>query len=168
MHNLYPIQWPAQNATGDHRTPGSGQCGAPQSHEASAARGFSPPSPRPPGWMGHRGESSPRDGGSPFRDSGEGAHAHFSQAAPRAPEGANGLRAVSSKGIRATALGLIRFYQTCLTPVLVPSFCRYYPSCSAYVYEAIEKRGVWQGMRLAVQRLLRCRPFGGRGYDPVP
>jgi putative membrane protein insertion efficiency factor len=168
MHSLYPIQWPAQHSTGHHRTPGSGQCGAPQSHEAPAAGGLSPPSPRPPGWMGHRSESSSRDGGSPFRGSDERAPAHFPEAAPRGPAGANGLWGVSSKGIRAAALGLIRFYQMCLTPVLLPSFCRYYPSCSAYACEAIEKWGVWQGVGLTVRRLLRCRPLGGCGYDPVP
>jgi len=62
---------------------------------------------------------------------------------------------------------LIRFYQTCLSPVL-PSSCRYYPSCSAYAYEAVEKWGPWRGAGLALRRLLRCRPWGGHGYDPVP
>ncbi len=168
MHNLYPIKWPAEHSIGDHRTAGSWQRGAPQSDEAPAARGFSPPSPCPPRWMGHRSESSSRDGGSPLRDSGERAPAHFSEAAPREQAGAGGGQRVSAKGAKAAALGLIRFYQTCLAPVLAPSFCRYYPSCSAYAYEAIEKRGVWPGMRLAVRRLLRCRPLGGHGYDPVP
>ncbi|HVA00230.1 MAG TPA: membrane protein insertion efficiency factor YidD [Terriglobia bacterium] len=65
------------------------------------------------------------------------------------------------------ALGLIRFYQACLSPI-VPSSCRYYPSCSAYAYEAVEKWGAWQGSKLAVQRLVRCRPWGGGGFDPVP
>ncbi|HUZ48046.1 MAG TPA: membrane protein insertion efficiency factor YidD [Terriglobia bacterium] len=65
------------------------------------------------------------------------------------------------------ALGLIRFYQACLSPI-IPSSCRFYPSCSAYAYEAVEKWGVWQGTGLIVKRLLRCRPWGGQGYDPVP
>jgi len=168
MHNLYPIQRPAQHSTGDYRTPGCGQCGAPQSNQAPAAGGFSPPSPRPPGWMGHRSESSPRDGGSPLQDSGERAPAHLPEGATQKRAGADRDRSVSAKAATAAALGLIRFYQTCLTPVLLPSFCRYYPSCSAYAYEAIEKWGVWQGVGLTVRRLLRCRPLGGRGYDPVP
>jgi hypothetical protein len=65
------------------------------------------------------------------------------------------------------ALGVIRFYQACLSPVL-PSNCRFYPSCSTYAFEAVEKWGVWHGGRLALGRLLRCRPWGRFGYDPVP
>ncbi len=65
------------------------------------------------------------------------------------------------------ALAMIRFYQACLSPVL-PSTCRFHPSCSAYAYEAVEKWGVWRGGRLALGRLLRCRPWGSYGYDPVP
>ena len=69
--------------------------------------------------------------------------------------------------MKLLVLGLIRFYQACLSPVL-PSACRHYPSCSAYAYEAVEKWGVWRGGRLALGRLLRCRPWGSFGYDPVP
>jgi putative membrane protein insertion efficiency factor len=69
--------------------------------------------------------------------------------------------------MKSAVLALIRFYQACLSPVL-PSSCRYYPSCSSYAYEAVEKWGEWQGVRLALARLLRCRPWGGFGYDPVP
>jgi len=69
---------------------------------------------------------------------------------------------------RLLALGLIRFYQACLSPVM-PSACRFYPSCSAYAFEAVEKWGVWRGGRLALGRLLRCRPWSSSyGYDPVP
>lgn len=64
-------------------------------------------------------------------------------------------------------LGFIRFYQACLAP-LMPLACRFQPSCSAYAFEAIEKWGVWRGGGLALRRLLRCRPFGSFGYDPVP
>jgi hypothetical protein len=69
--------------------------------------------------------------------------------------------------MKFAGLVLIRFYQTCLSPVL-PSFCRYYPSCSAYAYEAVEKWGPWRGAGMAFRRLLRCQPWGGQGYDPVP
>lgn len=65
------------------------------------------------------------------------------------------------------ALALIRFYQACISPAL-PSSCRYHPSCSAYAYEAVEKWGLVRGARLALARLLRCRPFGSYGHDPVP
>ena len=69
--------------------------------------------------------------------------------------------------MRVAALSLIRFYQACLSPVL-PASCRYYPSCSAYACEAIEKWGVLRGTAMAMRRVVRCRPFAGHGYDPVP
>jgi hypothetical protein len=46
--------------------------------------------------------------------------------------------------------------------------CRFYPSCSRYAAEAVSRHGAWKGARLAFHRLLRCRPFSSRGYDPVP
>jgi putative membrane protein insertion efficiency factor len=64
-------------------------------------------------------------------------------------------------------LSAIRIYQSAISPAL-PSSCRFYPSCSAYSYEAVEKWGVRRGAGLTLVRLLRCRPFGGHGYDPVP
>ena len=74
--------------------------------------------------------------------------------------------------MKSAAMGLIRLYQVslarALAPVLVPSTCRFTPSCSAFAYEAIEKWGVRRGIGLSVRRLIRCRPFGGSGYDPVP
>jgi putative membrane protein insertion efficiency factor len=67
----------------------------------------------------------------------------------------------------ALALGLIRFYQRAISPLLPPA-CRYYPTCSAYGYEAIRSYGVWRGSSLALRRLARCHPFQPGGYDPVP
>jgi hypothetical protein len=69
--------------------------------------------------------------------------------------------------MKSVTLGLIKFYQACLSP-LIPSSCRFCPSCSAYAYEAVEKWGVWRGICLALGRLMRCLPYGGRGFDPVP
>jgi hypothetical protein len=69
--------------------------------------------------------------------------------------------------VKRAALLLLRFYQACLSPAL-PSSCRYFPSCSAYACEAVDKWGLWRGMGMALRRLLRCRPWGGHGYDPVP
>lgn len=63
-------------------------------------------------------------------------------------------------------LALIRFYQATLSRVL-PSSCRFVPSCSEYGYEAIEKYGIVKGGVLTVWRILRCNPFCPGGYDPV-
>jgi len=62
---------------------------------------------------------------------------------------------------------VIRFYQTAISPHFLPS-CRYYPTCSSYAYEAVEKYGALRGLAFAVKRLLRCHPFHSGGYDPLP
>ena len=62
---------------------------------------------------------------------------------------------------------LIRFYQRFLSPLKPPS-CRFYPSCSAYALEAIQRFGPLKGMYLAIGRLLRCNPFNNGGVDHVP
>lgn len=67
---------------------------------------------------------------------------------------------------RAAALTSVRFYQVAWRP-LNPWACKFYPSCSDYAVEAIERYGVWRGIRLALGRLLRCRPGVFGGYDPV-
>ena len=64
-------------------------------------------------------------------------------------------------------LGIIRFYQKKISP-LTPPKCKYYPTCSQYGYEAIERFGVIMGSALALWRILRCNPFSKGGYDPVP
>ena len=51
---------------------------------------------------------------------------------------------------------------------MTPASCRYTPTCSEYAIEAIKKHGPFKGLYLAVRRLLRCHPWGGSGYDPVP
>jgi len=65
------------------------------------------------------------------------------------------------------AMGLIRLYQMTISKALPPS-CRFYPSCSHYGYEAIEKYGLIKGGWLTIKRLSRCQPFHPGGYDPVP
>ena len=62
---------------------------------------------------------------------------------------------------------LIRFYQVCISPH-TPSSCRFTPTCSEYALQAFQKHGLFKGMYLTVRRLLRCHPWGGSGYDPVP
>ena len=61
----------------------------------------------------------------------------------------------------------IRAYQAGISPIL-PASCRYTPSCSEYARQAVERHGATRGTWLAVKRIGRCHPFGGRGYDPVP
>jgi putative membrane protein insertion efficiency factor len=62
---------------------------------------------------------------------------------------------------------LVRGYQLTLSPLL-PASCRYFPSCSAYAIEALDRHGVRKGGWLAVKRIARCHPFRPGGYDPVP
>ena len=61
----------------------------------------------------------------------------------------------------------IRFYQRFISPLTPPS-CRFTPTCSQYAIEALRKHGPFRGLWLAIRRLLRCHPWGGSGYDPVP
>lgn len=61
----------------------------------------------------------------------------------------------------------IRFYRRYLSPMLPPA-CRFTPTCSQYALEALQKHGPVKGLYLAIRRLLRCHPWGGSGYDPVP
>ncbi len=60
----------------------------------------------------------------------------------------------------------IRFYRACLAPLLGPC-CRFTPSCSVYAEEAVRKKGVISGVRLALWRLCKCHPFHSGGFDPV-
>ena len=68
---------------------------------------------------------------------------------------------------RRALAGLIRGYQIALSPLLPPS-CRFYPSCSQYALEAVNRHGALKGGWLAARRLARCHPFNPGGYDPVP
>jgi putative membrane protein insertion efficiency factor len=68
---------------------------------------------------------------------------------------------------RAAFLAVIRFYRLAISPITPPS-CRFSPTCSAYAEEAIQKHGAGKGGWLALRRIFRCHPFGGKGYDPVP
>jgi len=69
--------------------------------------------------------------------------------------------------MKSFALAIIRFYRRRISPGLPPS-CRFHPTCSEYAYEAIDKYGIIKGGWLAAWRILRCNPFGGKGWDPVP
>ena len=62
---------------------------------------------------------------------------------------------------------LIKFYQITLSPLLGPN-CRFQPTCSQYMIEAINHHGVLKGLSLGFKRISKCHPFGAKGYDPVP
>jgi uncharacterized protein len=68
--------------------------------------------------------------------------------------------------MQAVVIALLRFYKSWLSPLL-PSSCRYYPTCSEYMLEAVRKYGTARGVWLWVKRLCRCHPFREGGFDPV-
>jgi len=63
--------------------------------------------------------------------------------------------------------GLIRVWQHTIGP-MIPSSCRFLPSCSRYTYEALGEHGFWRGAWFGIKRLGRCHPWSAGGYDPVP
>ncbi|MFK6999889.1 membrane protein insertion efficiency factor YidD [Flavobacterium oreochromis] len=62
---------------------------------------------------------------------------------------------------------LVRVYQYIISPLMPPT-CRYQPTCSHYMIEALQKHGPLKGLYLGIKRILSCHPWGGNGYDPVP
>ena len=69
--------------------------------------------------------------------------------------------------LRHGLIRAIRFYQRAVSPLMGPC-CRFMPTCSEYAVRAIEEFGALSGGWLAFKRILRCHPFGGQGFDPVP
>lgn len=69
--------------------------------------------------------------------------------------------------LKAILIGAVKCYRTCISPMFPPT-CRYRPTCSQYALEALQKHGAIKGTWLTLRRLLRCHPWGGCGYDPVP
>jgi hypothetical protein len=67
---------------------------------------------------------------------------------------------------RTIAIGLIRTYKLVISPLL-PSACRFHPTCSEYMKDAIEKHGMLKGVGMGLRRLSRCHPFHQGGFDPV-
>lgn len=64
-------------------------------------------------------------------------------------------------------IAIVRMYQLVLSPYL-PNSCRYTPTCSQYMIEALRKYGFFKGSWLGLKRIGRCHPWGGHGYDPLP
>lgn len=64
-------------------------------------------------------------------------------------------------------LFLVWFYKIVISP-LMPATCRFQPTCSSYMIEALKKHGPFYGLFLGLKRIVRCHPWGGSGYDPVP
>tara|TARA_B100000795_G_scaffold107585_1_gene79439 strand:+ start:4695 stop:4916 length:222 start_codon:yes stop_codon:yes gene_type:complete len=62
---------------------------------------------------------------------------------------------------------IIKFYQILISPIL-PSTCRYTPTCSEYFKLCLQKYGVVKGSVLGIKRIIKCNPWGGKGFDPVP
>lgn len=62
---------------------------------------------------------------------------------------------------------LIKAYQKVISPAIGPQ-CRFTPTCSNYALEALQKHGIFKGTWLAVKRIAKCHPWGGKGFDPVP
>tara|TARA_Y100001970_G_C13756606_1_gene613632 strand:- start:76 stop:303 length:228 start_codon:yes stop_codon:yes gene_type:complete len=69
--------------------------------------------------------------------------------------------------IQKVLIIIIRGYQVTFRPLL-GGHCRFHPTCSDYGIEALKRHGAWSGTKMTVLRIFRCRPYGGKGYDPVP
>jgi uncharacterized protein len=69
--------------------------------------------------------------------------------------------------LKKVFIALIRFYQVVISPIKPPT-CRFYPTCSQYGLEAIQRFGALKGSYLAIKRILKCHPFHPGGLDPVP
>jgi putative membrane protein insertion efficiency factor len=103
----------------------------------------------------------------------------FSTADP-ADAGPSGSNSTGGRGVlyfaRYIPMGLIRLYQKTISPdhsplmmrLLSHGVCRFYPTCSEYTYQAVEKYGVLKGGWLGMKRIVRCNPFNPGGFDPVP
>ena len=76
------------------------------------------------------------------------------------------IRSISS-ALTALMILMIRIYQRCVSPMLGQN-CRFVPTCSQYAVEALRRHGPLKGGWLTVRRILRCHPWGGSGFDPVP
>lgn len=72
-----------------------------------------------------------------------------------------------SRVLSRLILLFIRFYRSCISPLLLPGKCRFTPTCSEYFMQAVEKYGPFKGSWLGIKRILKCHPFHKGGYDPL-
>jgi len=70
-------------------------------------------------------------------------------------------------GLATALIGVIRAYQAVISPLLPPQTCRFHPTCSQYMIDAIGRHGAVSGFWRGVKRILRCHPFHPGGYDPA-
>ncbi|MGP1544444.1 MAG: membrane protein insertion efficiency factor YidD [Candidatus Fimenecus sp.] len=68
--------------------------------------------------------------------------------------------------MKVIVIGFVRIYQIFISPLFPPK-CRFYPTCSTYFIQAVEKYGVLKGSFLGIKRILKCHPFNPGGYDPL-
>lgn len=161
MHHILPLERTDSHPPGYYNTQGAGRRCKTESHQATSPGDFPAQPGGYPNWMGRGAESAHR-----------GREHSFPRAVARNLETVSafrgsGVRRAAARVTRSAALAMIRSYQLLLSPALPPA-CRFYPTCSAYAYEAVEKWGPLRGAWMALRRLLRCHPWGAYGYDPVP
>ena len=77
------------------------------------------------------------------------------------------IASIPSAALNMLLIGMVTFYRGAISPLFPPS-CRFTPTCSQYALEALRRHGPFRGTWLTIRRLLRCHPWGGSGYDPVP
>lgn len=77
-----------------------------------------------------------------------------------------GIGKITEYYVTRICLIIIRSYRIFISP-LKPRVCRFYPSCSEYTYEAVQKYGICKGMHMGTKRILKCHPFNPGGYNPV-
>lgn len=165
MRHFLPLKRLASHAAWNHDAEGFGRRRSSQPDPAAAEGGFPPQPGGNPGGLGHSAKSAPF-----------GCERSFPRSRQRdfaAVSGCFSARFIRElfgavrELMRSLLLVLIRAYRVFISPAL-PSACRFYPTCSAYAYEAVEKWGAWRGSWLALRRIARCHPLGGHGLDPVP
>jgi uncharacterized protein len=171
MRRVFSIKWTRREPSGPHGARRGGKRRASEPSEAQGARGVSTEPGFDSGRLGHRGEPAQRRCQSSVPDSHPGVDATVPLKCCAASEDNRGGAVRCGRDrqalLKTGVLALINFYRATLSPS-IPSSCRFYPTCSAYAYEAVSQWGIRQGIWLALRRVVRCRPFGSFGYDPVP